>query len=161
MTEQQKSGTDRREVLRKLGTGTLLLPLATGTTAAQQIDCSLNVSVEAGEGRSSNWVQRNYITDDFRGKVTVSGVRSGAEIAYMMVPTNPEGGFASSSNVRSDVAEVTGSSESIVHSSTWNPGGLGPIGKWPAGRYTLYATVADREQETFGVAVSESFEVDP
>lgn len=162
MADQTATVANRRRLIKGLGTGALGLSLLSGTTTAEQASCDLGVSVEAGEGDTDNWVQREYITDDFRGKIDVSGVNSGTELAYMMIPTNPEGGFVGETNIRSDVVEITASSESIVHSGAWNPGGVaGTFGTWPTGTYNLYATVADREQEAFGVAVSEPFEIDP
>lgn len=158
----QENNTNRRRVLKGVGIGALGLPLVTNTAAAQQASCSLTVSVEAGEGDEENWTPRDQITDNFRGKISVSGVQSGSEIAYMIVPTNPEEGGFLDNVIRSGVVEAKSSNESYYTDELWYPSDLAfGIGEWPSGSYNLYATVADKDQRAFGVAISDSFNVTP
>lgn len=150
--------TNRRNVLKGLGMGALALPILSETTAAEQASRSLSVSVEAGEGGVDNWTRRDRITDDFKGRVDVSGLSSGD--STIVVTMFPVGGSnnVSNSQVRTGVHTVDWSNGYVVQSSTWNPSGLF---KWQSGTYYLYAVVAEDRQEAFGVAVSDPFEIDP
>ena len=146
----------RRKILKGIGMGALASPLFAGTTTAEQASCSLNVSVEAGEGDESNWTRREYITDDFRGKIDVSG-SSGTTTAYLLAVLNPDGELTQS---RSGTSEVVGSSSPIIETNSWNPNGIGPFGTWQSGMYHIHATVSDSDGN-FGAAVSDPFEVNP
>lgn len=154
------NGANRRTLLKGLGLGAVGLPLATGTGAAGQD--SLQVYVEPGEGDIDAWVSRAQDTiadDDFQARLEITGIQ-GDEIAYMIVPTNPAGGFID--EIKTGINTTDGKNEgALVHDDPWYPENSIPfVSDWEAGTYYLYAAVADSERETFAAAISEPFEID-
>lgn len=148
--------TERRNILKGLGAGALTFPFVTGTTAAAQ-DMGLRVSVEAGEGDEDTWTPRDRITDDFRAKVDISGLTGQTKAAVMTFPVGG-GNFVTDGQLRATTVQPTGSSASVIHSH-WDPGTI--FFTWDSGTYYLYTVVAEDREESFGAAVSESFEVAP
>jgi hypothetical protein len=149
-------GKDRRAVLKGMSAGALAFPFMTGTTAAQQ-DMGLRVSVEAGEGDEENWTPRDRITDDFRAKVDISGLSGRTKVAVMTFPVGGSN-YVSDGQLRSKTVQPDGSSDSVIHTTSWSPSG---IFSWDAGTYYLYTVVAEDREESFGASVSDPFEVAP
>lgn len=148
--------SNRRKVLKGLGVGAMTLPLVSERAVARQGDCNLTVSVEPGEGTAENWTPRSRITDEFKGRVDVSGF-SATHLAYMMAVVDPDSKLV---QTRSGTFQVdpNWTSAYVVHNRTWNPGGIGPIGRWQNGTYRLVGVAVD-DQGNFGGATSPSFQI--
>lgn len=156
MTGIEKRKSKRRDILKGVGAGTLGLPLLTGTATAKQ--GSLRVEVEAGEGSVDNWQPRDVLTDNFKAKIDVSGLSTGAsDLAVMVIPVNPDGAFVDG-GMRASHTQVDWSSGSVVPKNDWTPGG--PIMGWPNGTYRLYAAASESGRGVFGTAVSAPFEIE-
>lgn len=158
MTQHEESDSNRRDVLKGLGMGAIGIPMMTGTTAAEQggpcqSNCGLRVRVEAGEGNPDTWVRRTRLTDEFRGRVEISGLSSGtSQVSTAIVPVGPlpNGEFKA---MQTNQAEVNWSRGSLIDMDVFS------IGGWQNGEYYLFAAVVEMGREAFGVAVSEPIEI--
>ena len=153
---ETKSDTSRRGLLARVGVGTLLAPSVVGSATATQENRRLRASVEPGEGDSDNWTPREFLTDEFRARIRVTGA-SGGYVTHLAAVLDPTGELI---EPRCNVTELRTSSGEI-HTDLWYPHRtLRDPFAWPTGRYRLYAMVADSDGN-FAAATSGSFEINP